>query len=158
MKKLTLITLPLYALVTITTLTFSSVQAKELLLGEAVDMGALKSIKQLMAEPEKYSDKKVTIKGTIKKVCTVKGCWADFFADDTKLRVKVKDGKVVIPIHAIDREAYATGIFTAKKLNKEKTIAYKKHMAEDAGEEFDPKSVTKGMILYQLKSNAVKVL
>lgn len=158
MSKSTLTVLPFYAFVAIATLTFSSAQAKELLFGEPVDMEALESIKQLMAEPKKYTDKKVTIKGTVKKVCTVKGCWADFFADDTKLRVKVADGEIVIPIHAIGRKAYATGIFTAKELTKEKTIAYKKHMAKDAGEEFDPKSVTKGMTLYQLKSNAVKIL
>lgn len=132
--------------------------AEELTFGEPVNMEAIKSLNEIMNQPSDYVGKEVTIKGKIEKVCKKRGCWADFVADNKKLRVKVADGEIEIPLYTIGKDAYATGTLHSNKLSKEQTIAYLKHMADDAGEEFDPGKVKQGMTLYQLKSNSVKIL
>lgn len=143
---------------TLLLLVTSSLTAKELELGEPVKMELEQPIETLLANPQQYVDQEVTIKGTIGKVCKKRGCWADFKAKNSELRVKVADGEIEIPLHAIGSDAYATGVLTSKQLTKEQTIAYLKHMADDAGEAFDESGVKQGIILYQLKSNAVKIL
>jgi hypothetical protein len=132
--------------------------AEELTFGEPVNMELIKSLDTLMSQPKDYVGKEVTIKGKIEKVCKKRGCWADFVADDKKLRVKVADGEIEIPLYTIGKDAYATGVLHSTELNKEQTIAYLKHMADDAGEDFDPSTVKQGITLYQLKSNSVKIL
>lgn len=136
----------------------SNLSAKELQLGNTVKMELEQPIESLLANPQQFVDKEVTIKGTIGKVCKKRGCWADFESGNSKLRVKVADGEIEIPLHTIGSEAYASGVFVAKHLNKEQTIAYLKHMAKDAGEAFDETAIENGITLYQLKSNAVKIL
>ena len=135
-----------------------SLIAKELELGDPVNMDLEQPIQSLLANPQQFVGQKVTIKGNIGKVCKKRGCWADFKAGDNTLRVKVADGEIEIPLHTIGSDAYATGTLSAKTLTKEQTIAYLKHMAEDAGEKFNADSVQQGMTLYQLDSNAVKIL
>ncbi len=132
--------------------------AKTLVLGEAVDMSVYQPLTKVMAEPQQFIDKKITLKGKVTKVCKKRGCWADIVSGDKQLRIKVADGEIEIPIYTIGREALATGILKSQQLSKEQTIAYLEHMAKDAGETFDPATVTKGIILYQLKSDAVKIL
>lgn len=132
--------------------------AKEILLGEAVKEQKPLSVKEILKQPEKYNDKEITIEGKIVKVCKVRGCWADFSSGDSQLRVKVKDGVIEIPLYAIGKKAYASGTLKTFTMSKEQTIAYLEHMAKDAGEEFDPKTVTAGMVRYQLQSNAIKIL
>lgn len=136
----------------------NGLMAEELIFGEPVKMDLVQPLETLMAKPEEFVGKEMTIKGKIEKVCKKRGCWADFVAGDKKLRVKVADGEIEIPLHTIGQDAYATGILHSQKLSKEQTVAYLKHMADDAGEEFDPKTVKNGITLYQLKSDSVKIL
>ena len=135
----------------------ANLSAEELSFGEPVNMELIQPLEQIMAEPNNFVDKEVTIKGKIEKVCKKKGCWADFVADDKRLRVKVADGEIVIPMHTIGKEAYATGTLHATDLSKEQTIAYLQHMADDAGEKFDPSTIHQGITLYQLESDSVKI-
>lgn len=158
MKKALLAFAFLFTLPTTTNAEELTSTAEELTFGKPVDMDLMKPLDTLMNQPNDYIGKKVTIKGKIKKVCKKRGCWADFATDDKKLRVKVADGEIEIPLYTIGREAYATGILHSTELSKEQTIAYLKHMADDAGEDFDPSTVKQGITLYQLKSNSVKIL
>lgn len=136
----------------------SSVQAEEIILGEQVDMDLYQPLNKVLASPKQFANKEVTLKGKITKVCKKKGCWADITSDDALIRIKVIDDVIVIPIYAVGREAYATGKLSAKVLTKAETVSYLQHMAEDAGEPFDPSSVETGMTLYQLKAQAVRII
>lgn len=147
-----------YTILLVLLTTVSSVFAKEILLGEQLGTEEPLSVEVVLKTPKKYTDKQITIQGDIVKVCKKRGCWADFSSGNKQLRVKVKDGEIEIPLYAIGRKAYASGTLKAIQMDKEQTIAYLEHMAKDAGEQFDAKSITKGMILYQLKSNAIKIL
>ncbi len=151
MKVISIFTIVLLSMI-------SSVQAKEIILGEQVNMDLYQPLNAVLASPSEFINKEITLKGKITKVCKKKGCWADITSDDGLIRIKVIDGVIVIPIYAVGREAYATGKLSAKVLTKEETMSFLQHMAEDAGESFDPSSVEAGMTLYQLKAQSVRIL
>ena len=129
-----------------------------LALGNSVDMTLLTGLAAIMANPELYVDKSITVKGKIDKACKVKGCWADIVSGDEKLRIKVADDVIVIPLYTIGHDAYATGVLKRYDYSLKKTIAYLEHMAKDAGEAFDPASVTEPMSFYQLQADGIRIL
>lgn len=138
----------------------SLVTANELHFGEAVDQKTIIPISQLMASPEEYVDKNVTIEGLVISVCNKRGCWMTIASDEKyqKLRIKVRDGDMVFPLSAKGRKALATGIFTKVQFSMEQTINYYKRNAEHDGKEFDSASVTKPFVYYQVVPVGVKIL
>lgn len=137
-----------------------SVQAKQLTFGTEVNESLLVNISTLLAEPEKYMDKKVTVSGMIVGVCAKRGCWVDLASDAKfeKLRIKVRDGDMVFPMAAKGRDALAMGTLKSIELDLEQTKKYKSHLAKRNGETFDPTTVTQAMKLYQLTPDGVKIL
>lgn len=125
--------------------------------GEGVDMDKFVAMKQLLTTPNEFEGKIVTIEGTIDSVCDKKGCWMMLSSGDSRLRVKVNDGEMVFPFNAKDKTAYATGKLEALIMSKEKAIAYLSHLAEDAGESFDPATVTGETTIYQLRPTGVVI-
>ena len=143
------------------TLTLStSVFAKELFFGEAVNEKAMVNISTLLENPENYIDKEITISGTIVGVCTRRGCWADIASDAKfeKLRIKVRDGDMVFPLLAKGRQALATGTLQAIELSLAQTKSYKAMLAERRGETIATEDITVAMSIYQLSPIGVKVL
>ncbi|NRA82743.1 MAG: DUF4920 domain-containing protein, partial [Gammaproteobacteria bacterium] len=67
-------------------------------------------ISTLLASPNDYLDKKITVAGTIIGVCQKRGCWMSLASDAKfeKLRLKVRDGDMVFPMTAKGRKALAT--------------------------------------------------
>lgn len=138
----------------------STVNAKELTFGEAVNEKDTMKISTLLASPQNYVDKKVTVAGTIVGVCQKRGCWMNLASDARfgKLRIKVRDGDMVFPMSTKGRKALATGYLKEIKLNLEQTQRYKASLAKRAGKTFDLASVTSGMSLYQVSPTGVKIL
>lgn len=133
--------------------------ASELTFGEPVDNSTEIKISTLMASPENYLNKEVTVSGMVVGTCSKRGCWMDLASDAKfeKLRIKVKDGEMVFPVSAKGRNALATGKFTQVKLDLEHTRRYKQHLAKRAGKPFDPASITEGMSIYQIVPVGVKI-
>lgn len=151
------------ALITSVLLSFAiavSVNAKELTFGEPVNAKETMKISKLLASPQDYLDKKVTVAGTIVGVCQKRGCWMNLASDARfeKLRIKVRDGDMVFPMSAKGRQALATGYLKEIKLSLEQTQRYKAALAKRAGENFDLASVTSGMSIYQVSPIGVKIL
>lgn len=150
----------LVGLLTLVLTLSGAVQAKELVFGTPVDETLKMNISTLMATPNQYINKMVTISGTIVDVCEKRGCWMEL-ASDAKfetLRIKVNDGDMVFPMSTKGREALVTGRFTEIKLDIEQTRRFKAHMAEENGKTFDPASVTEGVTLYQVAPIGVRIL
>lgn len=137
-----------------------SVNAKELTFGEPVNAKETMKISKLLASPQDYLDKKVTVAGTIVGVCQKRGCWMNLASDARfeKLRIKVRDGDMVFPMSAKGRQALATGYLKEIKLSLEQTQRYKAALAKRAGKNFDLASVTSGMSIYQVSPIGVKIL
>lgn len=128
--------------------------------GAPVDAGNITKISTLMASPDSYLDKQVTIEGTIVAVCEKRGCWMKIASDKRfqNLRVKVNDGEMVFPLSAKGSTAIATGKLQKLEFDLERTRKMKAHWAEEKGETFDPASVTEPMVIYQLAPTGVSIL
>lgn len=129
------------------------------LFGEPVNLNILVPISTLMASPNHYVGKELTVEGTIVSVCSKRGCWMELATDDSfdRLRVKVRDGEMVFPIRARGQKAYATGALEAIKLDLEQTRAYLGHQAQQHNKPFDPESVTQALTFYQLHPYGVEI-
>jgi len=152
-KKLSLLVFSLAAV-------SASVFAEELSFGKAVNEAVKVNISTLLASPEQYLEKEITISGTIVGVCSHRGCWVDIASDAKfeKLRIKVRDGEMVFPIHVKGRQALATGKLTAIELNLEQTKKHKTELAKRRGEKIEPESINETMSIYQLTPVGIKVL
>jgi hypothetical protein len=152
MKRLIIVCLSLMA----TAWAFAQT-SKDDVFGSGVDMSLLVPIDLLLSEPHKYLDQSVTVEGKVVSVCDKKGCWMMLASGDHRLRIKVNDGEMVFPFNAKDKTAFATGKLEALKMSKERAIAYLSHLAEDAGESFDPATVTGETTIYQLRPTGVVI-
>ncbi|WDE05196.1 DUF4920 domain-containing protein [Thalassomonas viridans] len=125
-------------------------QAKETTFGTGADMDKVVKVSTLLASPEKYQTEPSTISGVVVKVCKKRGCWMDLATDKDypTLTIKVPDGKMVFPVSAIGKTAYATGTLSEKKLDLEQTKQYLAHRAEENQTPFDPASVSEAITLY----------
>lgn len=137
-----------------------SLSADPLLFGEPVDESQQIAISTIMASPDDYVGKTVTIEGAIVGVCSRRGCWVELASDARfeKIRLKVRDGDMVFPMHAKGRKAIATGKVFAIELSLNQTRSYLASLAKRDGEEFDPESVSEPMSIYQVEPIGVKIL
>ncbi|MGX9461977.1 DUF4920 domain-containing protein [Shewanella sp. A14] len=152
-KKYVLTTLLLGTILT-------TAQADTLNFGEGVQHELLTPVSTLMATPEQYLDKTVTIEGTIVAVCEKRGCWMNIASDERfqSLKIKVQDGEMVFPLSARGKKALATGKLQALKYNLEQTREIKAYYAKEAGETFLPASVTEPMTMYQMVPSGVSIV
>jgi len=120
--------------------------------GKGVALTDTVKVSDLMANPDAYVGKTIAIKGITVEVCAHRGCWINI-ASDTEgeiVRVKVNDGVIVFPPELVGDTVTAEGVWSANTLDLETTKKVCAHNAEEAGESFDPESVTECMTLYQL--------
>ncbi|MBU2112953.1 MAG: DUF4920 domain-containing protein [Gammaproteobacteria bacterium] len=96
------------------------------LFGAAVDKTAVLPVEQLLAQPQNYLDKVVTVSGTVDSVCSKQGCWMKFSADSDNgpFRIKVRDGEMVFPLSAKGKTAYASGTVRLWPQGEEEPDAY----------------------------------
>lgn len=140
-------------------LTVFSIQAAPLTFGETVDKTHIISVADIIAQPDAYLEKSVTIEGKVQAVCQKRGCWMTLAAADNNptFRIKVRDGDMEFPLSAKGKTAYATGSVTAQSLNMAATIDYYEELAEKQGKAFDPASVTEPLTFYQFSPTAVEI-
>lgn len=125
--------------------------------GPGADMDKLVAIADVMAQPDSYLQRDITVKGKVNSVCTKKGCWMTLVSEAQQLRIKVDDGDMVFPVSARGKTAFATGKLEALHLSKAKAIAYLSHLAEDAGESFDKTSIKGDTTVYQFRPVGVSI-
>ncbi|MDA8621755.1 DUF4920 domain-containing protein [Psychrosphaera sp.] len=133
--------------------------ASQQVFGSGANTNNVSKISSILASPDDYLDKEVTIKGTIAKVCKKRGCWMELTSDKKfqTFKIKVKDGDMVFPMAAIGKTAFATGKVQELPMTLERTKQYLAHIAEEMNEEFDPESVTEPKTVYQLVPNGVTI-
>lgn len=110
------------------------------------------TIEQVMDDPQAFEGQVVRVEGMVTDVCTNRGCWFEMAGErpGMKMRFKVQDGDMVFPPSAKGHKAVAEGKVTVRTLSLEDTVKFEAHMAEDAGRQFDPASVTEPMTIVQL--------
>lgn len=114
--------------------------------GKGVHLTEAAKISELLASPEKYIGKQVRVSGMVLEVCAKRGCWIYLASDRPyeKIQIKVTDGEIVFPMNASGRMATVEGVVEELNMSREDMIMYKKHLAEEKGQPFDPSTVTEG--------------
>ncbi|MCV6614375.1 MAG: DUF4920 domain-containing protein [Cellvibrionaceae bacterium] len=127
--------------------------------GSGAVMKDLIAVETVMANPEQYMGKTITVEGKVVDVCKKRGCWAELVTNEggSSLKIKVKDGDMVFPLSARGKTAYATGELQKLNLDLAKTRAHLAHEAAEQKQSFDPASVTEGMVVYRLKPSGVTI-
>lgn len=145
------------------TISFASaalLAAAELKLGKPLTIKEPVSVEKIYAEPDKYLNKTVAVKGKITEVCQMMGCWMNLLdsASGKMIRIKVNDGEIEFPKNGAGRIAIAEGTLTKLELSKERAIAEAKHEADEMGRKFDPKAITGPVTRYQIRGTGAVVL
>lgn len=127
---------------------------KEKQLGKELTIKEPTKISDILAAPEKYENKKVLVEGRILDVCKKRGCWITIASDKEfeEIFIKVKDGVIVFPVEARGKMVKLEGTFVKVEYTMEQTIKMAEHKAEEAGKEFDPKSITEPKISWRIKA------
>jgi Domain of unknown function (DUF4920) len=143
----------------LTFLTFAVGLAGEVRLGKPFTINEAMGIDKLTAAPEKYVGKVVQVKGTVRDVCRMMGCWMELADPESgkSIRIKVKDGEITFPKEAIGKTAIAEGKLAKVELTKEQAIAQAKHEAEANGRKFDPASITSAVTFYQIQGTGAVI-
>lgn len=117
------------------------------------------SIAQVMDDPQAFDGKVVRVEGMVTDVCTKRGCWFEMAGErpGMKMRFKVRDGDMVFPPSAKGKHAVAEGTVSVRTLSLEDTRKFEAHMAQDAGKEFDPESITEPMVIIQLEGRGAVI-
>ncbi len=127
--------------------------------GGKVDHAVLTPISSIVAAPDKYLEKPVTVQGEIIGVCSKKGCWMQLASDaaEQQFKIKVRDGDMVFPISAKGKKAFATGLLVKTELDLASSREHLAEIAERNNTAFDASSVTKPIVLLQLVPTAVAI-
>jgi len=138
----------------------ASLYAADQKLGEPLTLKAPVTIDELLAKPAGYVGKTVQVKGKITEVCQAMGCWMSLVSEQGKLlRIQVgHDGKIVFPQEGVGKMAIAEGKLEKSVMSEEEAIAHAKHVAEEQGRKFDPKSVKGGMVTYEIAGTGAVIL
>ncbi len=134
--------------------------AGEIKLGKPLALKEAVSIDKLVAAPEQYAGKTVQVKGTVRDVCKMMGCWMEI-ADPTSkkaVKIKVEDGDITFPATSVGKTAVAEGKFTKLELTKEQAIAQAKHEAEANNRKFDPASIQGPQTIYQIQGTGAVIV
>lgn len=117
------------------------------------------TIAQVMDDPDAYNGKVVRVEGMVTDVCTKRGCWFEMAGErpGMKMRFKVRDGDMVFPPSAKGKRAVAEGTVSVRTLSLEDTRKFEAHMAQDAGKEFDPESITEPMVIIMLEGRGAVI-
>ena len=113
--------------------------------GEPSSDAEVVAIQALVADPDAFDGRTVRVRGTITDVCPMKGCWMELRdADDARVRIKVEDDVIVFPTDAKGLEATAHGVVNVVDMDRDRYVAWVRHLAEEKGETFDPATVGDG--------------
>lgn len=121
--------------------------------GEPLTLDAVTPISLIADAPEVWLGQRVLVRGTVVEVCAMKGCWMDLASDGDfeTIRVKVDDGVITFPLSARGKTALVEGTVEKIELTREEAVEQARHHAEEAGEPFDPESVTGPRTIYQVR-------
>jgi hypothetical protein len=113
--------------------------------GEAVTVTEPTPIAAILGAPADYAGRVVRVEGKVSGVCAMAGCWMEI-ADEARrsIRIKVDDGVIVFPADATGRRAVAQGKVELQTLDRERYVAWRKHLAEEMGTSFDETSIGDG--------------
>lgn len=112
--------------------------------GAGVTLRKTSSVADIVAKPDRYSGKTVTVTGRVVDVCPNRGCWIDLAGDKPgqTIRAKVEDGVIVFPPSARGKQATVQGVVETMPMCPEEAVLFRRQEARRKGVPYDPASVT----------------
>jgi len=123
----------------------AAVAGNQVTVGAALAVEAVTPIAELATDPDRFADQLVRVEGEVTGVCQKAGCWMEV-ADGAghAVRVQVEDGVLVFPAEAEGGTAAVEGKVEIVDMERDEYVAWKSHLADDAGEVFEEASVGDG--------------
>ncbi len=92
-------------------------------------------VQKVFAEPAKFADKTVEVKGVIVRSCKKEGCWMEMADKEggKSVRVTFGDHLFFIPLNSAGMNVRAQGVFKTKTLTKD----HVDHLINDDGAKFE---------------------
>lgn len=92
-------------------------------------------VERVFAEPSKFAEKTVEVKGVVVRSCKKEGCWMEMAdkAGGKSVRVTFGDHLFFIPLNSAGMNVRAQGVFKTKTLTKE----HVDHLINDDGAKFE---------------------
>jgi len=120
--------------------------------GDGVNAKETMKVSEVVAKADELEGKTVRIEGMVTGVCAKRGCWFKMASDKEfeSITFKVTDGVIVFPMSMKGKYAVAEGVVQKIPLDLETTRNFMAHQAEEAGEKFDPETVTEPMTIVRL--------
>jgi co-chaperonin GroES (HSP10) len=127
--------------------------------GRKIELKEKTKVSDILKNPTRFEGKTVLIQGEVADVCAMAGCWMEIKSDkaDQKIKIKVKDGDIVFPVEAKGKTALVEGKVYKIELTKEEALEYYEHLAMEQGTDFDPKTVTGPVTIYQIKGIGAEI-
>ena len=125
------------------------------LYGDAFETDSIFSFNELSQKIEKIGDTlQLTLKGTIKEVCTKKGCWMTLsLENDSEMMVRFKDYGFFVPL-----DASGEVLIHGKAFISETSVDDLRHYAEDAGASDDEiAAITTPKTSYNFEADGVLI-
>jgi len=127
--------------------------------GDGVQATESIKVSELVAKADELEGKSVRVEGLVTGVCAKRGCWFKMESDKEfeSITIKVTDGVIVFPMSMKGKYAVAEGVVQKIPMDLETTRKFLAHQAQEAGEEFDPASVTEPMTMIRLAGTGAVV-
>lgn len=125
------------------------------LYGDAFETDSILSLNELSQKIEKIGDTlQLTLKGTIKEVCTKKGCWMTLsLENNSEMMVRFKDYGFFVPL-----DASGEVLIHGKAFISETSVDDLRHYAEDAGASDDEiAAITTPKTSYNFEADGVLI-
>jgi hypothetical protein len=132
--------------------------AAEVKVGKPFTLKTAVTVDALLAQPEKFVDKTVQVKGKVTEVCQAMGCWMEMVGENGKgIHLQFEHGAVEIPKDSAGKMAVAEGKLAKTELTHDEAVARAQEEAKDKGRKFDPTSVKGGMTLYEIEGTGALI-
>lgn len=127
--------------------------------GKPLTLKETTKISDIYAQPDKYKNRRVKVKGPVIDVCEERGCWLAVGSDKEfqSIRFKVDDGVIVFPMSAKGLTATVEGVIAVSMLSEADQIAQGQEMAKEMKMPFDPKSVKGPKLSIMIKGEGAEI-
>jgi hypothetical protein len=92
--------------------------------GAGLTLSELSHLEDVVAHPEKYTDRDVLVRGRISDVCQKRGCWVVLSEGDSHVRIGFKDYGFFVPKDCGGSQAYVEGRVQVETLSEEQARHY----------------------------------
>jgi len=134
---------------------FASNDQHTLTFGKEITLSNAITVEQAIGDINKLKNQEVLLKGTVSKLCEVKGCWMVLKGENSSVRVTFKNYDFFVPKDIAGKLVQAQGVLSEEVMS----ISQARHFAKDAGKsDAEIQQIQQQTKEYRLVATAVKTL